>query len=173
MNTKYIILFCLTNYYIPTVISYDNFVLEVKNRFNEIKEENEDYITFNSLNKTFDKYEVDELQYVMDTYGDDFNGENGYYQRRVYIDKFNKSVRKGLINRFQTSDLIEVFFIIINCNGIGFITQRDLERHFRERITTFNIKFIMTTYGTESPDGHRLSFHGFRRAVNTLLIPIM
>ncbi|XP_050422706.1 uncharacterized protein LOC126834657 [Adelges cooleyi] len=171
MYTKYIILFCFTYYYIPTVISFDE-SLDYENRFNQIRYATDDYITFNSLSKTYDNYEVDELQYVIDTYAVDFYGENDYYQRRMYLEKFILAAKDGLIHRFHTWEMINLFLQIIGKDAErGYITHNDLASHYENKMSTAQIETVMTTYGTPHSDGLRLSFFGFRRAINTLLIP--
>ncbi|XP_050422885.1 uncharacterized protein LOC126834764 [Adelges cooleyi] len=173
MNTKHIILFCLTLYYIPKVISYDAFVVEIMKRFDELKKENEEYVTFAGLRKIYEFHEMDQLEYVLDNYGVEITGENGYRERRVYYDKFQKAMREGLIHKYKIDDMTRYFFGTRDYNAPrGYINRRDLVRlHYPTYMTETQIDFVMTTYGHDGPDGRRLSFHGYRRAINTLSIP--
>ncbi|XP_050423061.1 uncharacterized protein LOC126834895 [Adelges cooleyi] len=171
MYTEYIILICLTSYLIPTVISVDE--SDYAKRYKEIiGNEKEDYITYRSLTTTYNDYEIDELEDVLEYYAVTTPGNNGISDRRLYFDRFKEAAFQGYIHRYRTQEMIDLFFKIIGDDvDRGYIIHSDLVTYYKGKVPIAQIDIVINTYGRKRPDGMRLSFFGFRRGINTLKIP--
>ncbi|XP_050422373.1 uncharacterized protein LOC126834478 [Adelges cooleyi] len=170
MYTKYIILFCLTSYYIPKVIAFDE--SEIYILFDEIRNEGENYVTARSLRKTYHSSERSELVDLLRNYGMEIT-ENGKREQRIYFVKFKEALMDGYINRFSKKHVETLFNEIIIKSGTlrNYIIRNDLINHYEGRIPISQIDNVLSTFGDPNFRVIRLDFPGFRRAVNTGGIP--